>query len=189
MRSSFAAAILSSMVTLVSSPALAEDTSPAQLTLRGGYAKFYAFNFGTAGLEAAVRTVAGLHVVAGAELYAVNVVLPPDQQLETGDFSRWNTLLPFNVGAVYKLDIGPMLRPYGGADLIFAQYYRSVDAADWAAGARLRLGADVMLHKHIGLNANVSVGGWSGQRWDDLKAGLPNGGWLPQISAGVVAAL
>lgn len=167
-----------------STPALAQDNL-GQLTLRGGYAKYYAFDFITGGLEGAVRVADNLHVVAGLDTYSVNRDLPPDVALVEGQLTKWNTIFPINVGALYKFQIVDILEPYAGADVILSQYVGGA----WAFGARARGGLDVMIIDHFGLNADVAIGGWSGQRWEELQPGLKSAGLVPRISGGIVLAL
>ncbi|HHO52672.1 MAG TPA: hypothetical protein ENK18_17820 [Deltaproteobacteria bacterium] len=158
-----------------------------QVTGRGGFCKYYAFDFITAGAEAAVRATGNLHLLAGMEAYAVNRVLPPELALERGVLTEWNTIFPFNVGAVYKVPVG-IAEPYVGADAIFVQYYRDAVGSDWAGGARLRAGVDLMFVPNFGLNINLAAGGWSGQNWDLIEQGVQSSGFLPQISGGTVIA-
>jgi hypothetical protein len=158
-----------------------------QLTVRGGYSKYYRFNFATFGGEVAFGVTSGLFLVAGMEMYAVQRVLPPELQIETGIYSQWNYIFPGNLGAVYKLPLG-IVQPYVGADTIFVQYYRDEIGADWAVGARFRTGADFMVHPNFGFNVNLAAGAWSGQNWSLIEQGVGRTGFLPQISAGSLIA-
>lgn len=168
----------------LATPAHAQDNL-GQVTLRGGYANYYAFDFVTGGAEVAVRTIDQLHVIAGLDTYSVNRELPPELKLETGQTNQWNTILPINVGALYRFQIVDIVEPYVGADVIMSQYLGSA----WAVGARARGGVDVMIIDHIGVNANFALGGWGGSRWEELQPGLRSAGLLPQVSGGVVFAL
>jgi hypothetical protein len=158
-----------------------------QLTVRGGYSKYYRFNFATFGGEVAFGVTEGLFLVAGMEMYAVQRVLPPELQLETGIYSQWNYIFPGNLGAVYKLPLG-IVQPYVGADTIFVQYYKDEIGADWAIGARFRTGADFMVHRNFGFNVNLAAGAWSGQNWSLIEQGVGRAGFLPQVSAGTLVA-
>ncbi len=158
-----------------------------QFTARGGFSKYYAFNFVTGGAELGVAAVGGLHLVGGVEVYAVKRVLPPDVQLETGIYSQWNTIFPLNAGLLYKFPIG-MAQPYVGADAIFVQYYQDDIGADWAGGGRFRTGVDLMFVDNFGLNVNVAAGAWFGQNWSLIQEDVGNAGFLPQVSAGTVVA-
>ncbi len=160
-----------------------------QITARGGYAKYFVFDFATVGGELAVPVYEGFHLLAGVEGYAVNRVLPPELQLATGIYSEWNTIFPANVGGMYKFTPGSgLFQPYVGGDIIFVQYYKDEIGADWAGGARLRTGADIMVAKNFGLNVNVAVGGWTGKNWSLIEQGLQQSGLLPQVSGGTVIA-
>ncbi|HHO52376.1 MAG TPA: hypothetical protein ENK18_16270 [Deltaproteobacteria bacterium] len=180
----FLPTMLGVLAVTLTTPAYAQDNL-GQLTLRGGYAKYYAFDFITGGAEAAVRVLDNLHVVAGLETYSVNRDLPPDVALIEGQLTKWNTIFPINAGALYKFQIVDIVEPYAGADLILSQY---TDTA-WAVGARARGGLDVMFIDNLGANVNLALGGWSGQRWEELQPGLKSAGLLPQISGGIVLAL
>jgi hypothetical protein len=90
---------------------------------------------------------------------------------------------------MYKFAPGSgLFQPYVGGDIIFVQYYKDEIGADWAGGARLRTGADVMFVKNFGLNVNLGVGGWTGKNWSLIEAGLQQSGLLPQVSGGTVIA-
>jgi len=157
-----------------------------QLTARGGVAKYYSFDFVTAGGELAVPVASGLHVIAGFETYAVQRTLPPEIQVLTGQFTEWNTIFPLNMGVIYKIPLG-LVQVYGGADGITVQYYRDEIGADWAGGARARLGADVMLSDNLGVNVNSAIGFWNGANWPYIEPGVGASGPLPQVNGGVVA--
>jgi hypothetical protein len=160
-----------------------------QISFRGGYSKYFVFDFATVGAELAVPVYDGLHLLAGVEGYAVNRVLPPELQRATGIYSEWNTIFPANIGAMYKFTPkGSIAQPYVGGDVIFAQYYKDEIGSDWAGGARLRGGLDIMIVKNFGLNLNVGVGGWTGKNWSLIENGLQQSGLLPQASGGTVIA-
>jgi hypothetical protein len=158
-----------------------------QLTARGGFTKYYKFNFLSGGGEAAVAVYDGLHLMAGMEVYGVKRVLPPDLQVKTGIYSQWNYIFPMNVGLMYKFPLG-MAQPYVGADMIFVQYYKDAFGADWAGGGRVRTGADFMVIPNFGFNVNLAVGAWTGQNWGLIEQGVGKTGLLPEISAGTVFA-
>lgn len=158
-----------------------------QVTGRGGYSKYYGFNFFTGGGEVGVAAAGGLHLVAGFEVFAVRRVLPPDIAAQTLIYAEWNTIYPGNVGFLYKFPVG-IAQPYVGADAIFVQYYKDEVGADWAGGARFRTGIDLMFVRNFGLNVNVAAGGWYGQNWPLIEQGTGAGGFLPQVSGGTVIA-
>lgn len=165
----------------------AETDHIGQITARGGYSRYYSFDFVTGGGEAAIALAQGFHVIAGAEVYAVERVLPPELQLRTGIFSQWNYIFPGNIGAMYKFPLG-LAEPYVGADTIFVQYYKDKVGADWAIGGRLRGGVDFMVHENFGFNLNLAVGGWSGQNWSIIEQGVGRAGFLPQFSGGTLVS-
>ena len=159
-----------------------------QITARGGYAKYFAFDFATVGAEVAVPVAGAFHLMAGIEGYAVNRVLPLELQQQTGIISEWNTIFPVNLGGMYKFTPPGIAQPYVGGDIIFVQYYKDEIGADWAGGARLRGGCDFMIIDNFGLNLNVAIGAWTGQNWSLIEEGVGQTGVLPQVSAGTVVA-
>lgn len=167
-------------------PADAPDSgyhAPAQVSLRGGYCRYYSFGFLTVGGEAAVRVVGNLHVLAGVEVFAVRRVNPSEIALATGVYSYWDQVVPLNLGVMYEFIDGPV-QPYAGLDAIAGSYYQG----NFAIGGRVRGGVDVMVIEHLGLNLNVAVGAWSGSEWGKVETGTGTFGLLPQISAGTVIA-
>lgn len=160
-----------------------------QVTARGGYSRYYTFNFLTVGGEAALQLpLSGLQVVAGLEVFSVKRKPPPDVQIAEGIYSEWNQVVPINVGALYGIRVS-RLEPYFGADLVVAPYYNDGDKQYFALGARARGGLDVMIVPHFGVNANVAVGAWSGSKWEDLEGTLGNVGPLPQVSLGLFVGI
>jgi hypothetical protein len=159
----------------------------AQITLRGGYAKYQQFGFIAAGGEVALPVYEGLHVVAGIQVWSVQRALPPELQAVLLRATEWNQIYPLNFGITYKFPLG-VVQPYVGADGIFAQYYNDTIETDWSAGGRARAGADFMVAKNFGINANVALGGWQGRRWGEIELGMQNSGFLPEFSAGTVFA-
>ena len=155
----------------------------AQITVRGGYSRYYSFGFLTAGGELSLEVVDELQVVVGAEVYSVRRKLPPEVALRTGIYAEWAQVLPINIGAVYDIPLG-RVQPYVGADIIFAKIYET----SFAAGGRLRGGLDVMIVPNFGVNANLALGAWSGKRWPELEPGIGATGVLPQVSLGTLVA-
>jgi hypothetical protein len=158
-----------------------------QVAARGGYSRYYSFDFATAGAELSVKVYEGLRVIGGVEMYAVNRQLSEQEQIETGLASEWNFIYPLNTGLLYELKLG-MWEPYAGADMIFVQYYRDEIGADWAGGARFRAGTDIMIVERFGFNVNLAAGFWTGANWIYIEEGLQETGFLPQISGGAVVA-
>lgn len=181
---------------LASGEAHAQDAEPesplprVRLTARGGYTNYSRLHFVTGEAEVAVRVVSGLHAVAGIAVYGVELEPPPQRQLETGKLTEWAALAPIHVGARYQVGfLDDLLMPFVGVDALTGQYYQGADGVDWAFGARLRAGLDVMVLEQLGVHANFGLGVWSGDRWSDLETGVPNAGPLPQVSLGVTLAL
>jgi hypothetical protein len=158
-----------------------------QVTARGGYSKYYGFNFVTGGGELGIAATGGLHLIAGFEVFAVHRVLPPDIAAQELVYAEWNTIYPGNVGFLYKYPVG-IAQPYIGADAVFVQYYKDEVGADWAGGARGRAGIDLMFVPNFGININLAAGGWYGQNWPLIEQGTGAGGFLPQASGGTVIA-
>jgi hypothetical protein len=171
----------------VANTADANAAAPFQITGRAGYSRYYTFDFTTAGGEVGVRLIEGLRAIGGVEMYAVNRELTPEEQVETGLASEWNFIFPMNVGLVYEFKFG-MFEPYVGADMIVVRYYKDEVGADWAGGARMRAGADLMVSDHVGINLNLAAGFWTGQNWIYIQEGLRETGFLPQVSGGMVVA-
>lgn len=154
-----------------------------QATARGGYCRYGTLGFATGGAEVGIAAFRGLHPIVGIEAYGVKRKLPPDQALEEGVYSRWNWMYPVNVGAIYKVPIGPV-EPYAGADAIFGH----IREGSWAVGGRFRVGLDYMFIRNVGVNVNAALGAWSGKEFANLQTGVETSGFLPQISGGAVVA-
>jgi hypothetical protein len=170
------------------------DDSPTsvQIALRGGYSPYYRLGFVTYGAEAAIAVGdSGVHIVAGLQGWSVQRDIPERFQTLGGPTTAWNTIFPVNAGVVYKVGVGDgRLRPYGGADLIGAQYYAPDDGSGgkMSFGLRARGGLDYMVARNFGLTADLAVGFWTGKDWEIIERGVKNAGPLPQISAGAVIA-
>ncbi|MEZ4235629.1 MAG: hypothetical protein R3F59_05605 [Myxococcota bacterium] len=156
-----------------------------QVTGRFGYSRYYTYGFLTGGAEAAVKLpLGGLQAVAGVEVYSVNRRPPPDVALELGIYSEWQQVVPVNLGVLYGFQIS-RLEPYVGADLVMAPVLKDDDGQHFAFGGRARAGLDVMIVPHLGVNANLAAGAWSGGEWDQIDETLGNGGPVVQLSGGV----
>jgi len=166
------------------------------MTARGGLSTYYSLKFFTYGGEFAVPVGRHVAILAGIEAYSALRNIPEDQQelvtLKNGQTMKktreWNTIFPFNLGVVARLD-RKKVRPYVGADGIWAQYF--VDAANnsaWTYGARARLGADFLITEQLGFNVNLAAGVWRGSYWTYIEDGIENLGVLPQFSAGTYVA-
>ena len=101
-------------------------------------------------------------------------------------------MFPINAGVIYKASVADgRVKPYGGADLVFARYYAGEEGSGLgsiAVGARARGGADIMIVRNFGLTADIAIGGWGGGDWVIIEEGVKNAGLLPQFSAGTVLA-
>ncbi len=155
-----------------------------QITARGGFSKYYAFNFLTAGGEVAVRAADRLHFIAGVEVYGVNLEYTPEEQLEFGQLRYWDAVFPIHFGFLYEFPVNESVKPYAGLEIILAQYFIDDVGADWAGGPRLRGGVDWMIAENFGLNFNVALGGWLGQNWPFIDPRLRRVGLLPQATVG-----
>jgi hypothetical protein len=160
------------------------------VSVRAGYASYYKLNFVTVGAEGSYPITQQIHAIAGVESYLVRRTLTSDiQPVGLADnqagpvMYQWESILPFNFGAVYRLDMGN-LTPYGGIDVITAQYFKNTAGADWAVGVRARVGVDVPISSLLSLNINGAMGIWSGPTWAYIEQGVANSGPIPQISAG-----
>ncbi len=158
-----------------------------QIALRGGYSRYFGFNFITAGGELAVSPVKSLYLLGGVEVYSVRRQMPGDPEGLTV-ITQWNFIYPVNVGAVYKFGNG-IAKPYIGADVIFAPYYYDADnKPSIAVGGRVRGGVDLMVVRNFGFNLNLSAGAWYGKDWSIVQPQVGSAGFLPQVSAGTVIA-
>ena len=157
------------------------------LTAKGGYSYYTPFNFGTIGAEGGIRAVGGLYFVVGVDLYIVRRQLPPELIAQGRAPIESNFIVPVNAGFLYRFDAG-RVKPYLGADFIFSQYYLdpTTNANKFTFGARGRAGVDIMITSNFGLNADLALGGWSGNDWQSVDPRAPNSGFLPHASAGFV---
>jgi len=129
--------------------------------------------------------VADLHPLIGTEVYVVRRINPPDVALSTGVYNDWETLVPVNVGAIYKFGEG-QFQPNAGADLVFADYTHDDTRHYIAAGGRVRGGLDIVFSDHLAANINAAIGAWSGSQWETVDRHLHNAGLIAQGSAGLV---
>ncbi len=154
------------------------------LTGRLGYSNFQVLNFLTYGVEGAFQVQDTLAVVAGLEAYSVRRALPPELVPEGQPAVQWNTILPFNLGMLYKPSTSD-IRPYVGAGAqLIPGYVKSIGAM--AFGFRARGGVDFILADNFGLNLNAAAGIWSGEHFGEVQEGLKPVGLVPQISGGTI---
>ncbi|MFT7518239.1 MAG: hypothetical protein ACI9MC_000369 [Kiritimatiellia bacterium] len=167
------------------------DDTVVQIAVRGGFSPYYALGFITTGGEISVALgETGVHIIGGVEAWSVNRDIPEQFQAQAQAVTEWNFLVPINLGATYRLDLADgRVRPYFGADLVFARYYVPEDGGGRvSAGPRARAGADLMVVRNFGFNVNVAMGFWSGKDWVIIEKDVQNSGLLPQVSAGTVFA-
>jgi hypothetical protein len=189
------------------------------VTTRGGYTNYGIFNFGTVGLGASVRVVAGLAVDVGVDLHIVRRALPPDVAAASGKAVETNFIAPLNAGLLYRFKAG-IAHPYVGADAVFSHirtacldgttnpestltpgacadvgsappgtYVQNIDYAtkqNWTVGGRGRVGVDVHLSRHVGINVDVAMGGWKGTDWPNIDPRLKVSGFVPHFSGGLL---
>ncbi|MFN7145137.1 MAG: hypothetical protein ACK4YP_15275 [Myxococcota bacterium] len=159
---------------------------------RVGYSRYYDFNFITYGAELNIPVAPVVTIVAGIEGFStqrqlsekVVAQLAAEAGVDPSEInaSPWNTILPINLGVLYK-NTANKVRPYGGVDLTITPYTENFDLA---VGARARAGADFMVADSFGLNLNLSAGIIWGDKFDDTQAGIKDFGLIPQISGGTV---
>ena len=157
---------------------------------RGGYARFYQYNFVTVGGELNIPVSRNVQILAGLEGFstyrefsdAVKEKLAEEQGVDPEDIQNWQWIMPINVGVVYKATASNV-RPYGGVDITLTPYTASFDLA---FGARARAGADFMVAKNFGLNLNLSVGAMWGDKLEETQDGTKDVGVIPQVSGGTV---
>lgn len=159
------------------------------IALRGGYANYYGFHFVTVGGELQIAAAPTVFLLGGIESYNVQRQIPPEQLVAGQPMVSWNTIYPMNAGIVWKSGTDGIVRPFAGADAIFAAYYFDANRqASWAVGGRARVGADFMASSAFGVTVNASVGAWHGADWTIIQRDTKATGLVPQISAGTLLA-
>ncbi len=151
---------------------------------RMGFTKFQALNFFTYGFEGSYQIQDTLAVVAGLEAHSTRRLLDPTKVPEGEPAIEWNTILPFNLGLLYRPTMGSW-RPYGGAGMQFIPGYVK-SAGGMAIGLRARGGLDYIITDYLGLNVNLALGMWTGKKFDQVQDGLKKAGFVPQFSGGTV---
>jgi len=145
-------------------------------------------NFITYGIQASYEVTPNLAVTGGFEAYTTKRTLPADQVQEGQPASAWNTLLPLNLGAVYRPQgstLEPMgLRPFvGGGIQLIPGYVKK--GGGMAFGLRAVGGVDYGISDTFGVHATAGTGFWAGSNWY-LIEGLKNTGFIIQTSVGAV---
>lgn len=159
---------------------------------RVGYSRYFDFNFLTYGGEISIPVAPVVHILAGLEGFSTQrqygeqacQKLADDAEVDVEDYdcNPWQTILPVNVGVIYK-STKSRVRPYGGIDFTFTPY---TTVPDIALGARARGGADFMIADSFGLNLNLSVGIMWGEKLEQTQEGIQNLGLIPQVSGGTI---
>ena len=127
-----------------------------------------------------------LAILAGVEGYSTKREIPVEIQKEEGlPPEQWNTILPLNLGAVYKFE--GKTRPYLGGDMVFIPGYVR-GANGMAVGMRFRGGADVYFSDAVGLNFNLAMGILTGKNLDAVDDAASTSALMPQLSAGLLFA-
>jgi hypothetical protein len=167
-------------------PQTRTNTTAGSLGLTGrlGFSNFQSLNFLTYGIEGAFQVQDTLAVVAGLEAYSVRRAIPPELVPQGQPAVQWNTILPFNVGMLYKPSSSD-IRPYVGAGVQLIPGYVKTEGAT-AFGFRARGGVDFILSDYFGLNLNAAAGMWSGEHFGEVQEDLQPTGLVPQISGGTV---
>ncbi|MCP4806600.1 MAG: hypothetical protein GY913_29430 [Proteobacteria bacterium] len=153
------------------------------LSLRAGYSKFQVFKFATYGAELSIPIADAAFVNVGLEGYSTQRDIPEALREEYGGAeTRWNHIMPFNLGITYQ-PTKRNLRPYIGGDLTLTPYTSTFKTAP---GLRVRAGADIMVTDQFGLNVNGGAGFWYGKDFDTVQADVEPFGGTGLISAGTV---
>jgi hypothetical protein len=151
------------------------------LIAKVGYSQFQSLSFLTYGGEMAIPLGDRTALTLGVEFQSTKRLPTKEQQVKLGlPLELWNTIMPLNVGGLYRFGQG-RIQPFVGADLILTQYTRDFKVA---IGGRARLGADLMLTKNLGVNASFSTGAWYGAKFNLIDEGLKDFGLVPQATLG-----
>lgn len=138
--------------------------------------------YGGAELEAWNQLGGGVFGVLGASL-----LMPPpsfDGQLAAPNPPY---LLPFSLGLGQRSE-RPYLSSLFAFELTGAPYWFPRERrAEWELGVRLRVGADWMVHRSVGLTVDAGAGATYADWWQDVPAELHPIGFAGRLSVGVVA--
>ena len=164
----------------VRAPFVAQENS-LTVTARAGVSKFQSLTFLTYGAEVAVPIGPKASFTAGIDFQSTKRTPTQEQQIKFGlPPELWNTILPFNFGAIRRFGSG-RFQPFVGGDLVLTPYTKDMKVA---VGARARAGTDVMVSKTVGVNLGLSTGAWYGSRFDSIEEGLQDFGIVPQFTVG-----
>ena len=159
---------------------------------RVGTSGFQSLQFITYGGELAFGVGESARISTGLEAFSVKREFDADQcDVDPGTAgtvvgcTRWNTILPFHVGARYqRSDV--KVRPYFGGDLTLTPYTGDFQIA---FGGRARAGVDFVPTEVFGINLNAGVGLLHGSEMQSVQKDMANTGLLWQLSAGTVFML
>ena len=150
------------------------------ITGRFGYSKLAEYNFLTYGAEVTVMPTASLGILAGIEAYSARRATTAEEQELGAPPLIWQTIMPINVGAVYKYT-PTNVRPYVGGDIhMIPGLVR--DQGGVATGFRFRGGSDFLVTDSFGFNLNLALGFTGGKALSAVTAGTS--AIIPQFSAG-----
>ncbi len=159
---------------------------------RVGTSGFQSLQFITYGGELAFGVGESARIHTGLEAFSVKREFEADQcevdpsiQGQVVGCTRWNTILPFHVGARYQRS-DTKVRPYFGGDLTLTPYTEDFQIA---FGFRGRAGVDFVPTEVFGINLNAGVGLLHGSEMQSVQADMSNTGLLWQLSAGTVFML
>jgi len=165
---------------------------PVGLSARFGTSGYQTLQFLTMGGEITIPVGRRFRIEVGADAFTVKRTFPadmcsvhPDQQGEILGCTRWNTILPIEIGGRYVL-ARRALRPYVGADMLVTPY---TDTFDVALGGRARGGLDWLFSSHVGLNLDANAGILWGSQFYEVEEGLVNTGLLWQATFATVFML
>jgi len=162
------------------------------VTARVGTSGFQSLQFITYGGELAFAVGESARIHTGLEAFSVKREFDADQcEVDTETqgtvvgCTRWNTILPFHVGARYQRSDNTV-RPYFGGDLTLTPYTEDFQIA---FGGRARAGVDFVPTEVFGINLNAGVGLLHGSDMQSVQKDMANTGLLWQLSAGTVFML
>lgn len=156
-----------------------------EVTGKMGYARFQFMNFVTYGVDVSYEIMPNVAVLGGIEAHSTKRSLPPEQVAEGEPAAVWNTLMPINLGAAYRLS-DDALRPYVGAGIQLIPGYVKAGGG-MAFGFRALAGADYQVTDTLSAHAGLGTGLWAGSSWY-LIPGLMNTGFVVSLSTGVTLA-
>jgi len=154
------------------------------VTAHLGYTHYKVMDFLGYGAELSLQVVGGFYLKTGIEALNVRQVNDEASDPTVNLLVReWHTITPLHVGLAWSGGSG-VVRPYLGGDITVTPY--TVSPVKVAPGVRARVGANFMLTDAFGLNLNAAAGFWYGSDWDQIEAGMSDGGLVPQVSGGTV---